>query len=399
MTLTSEAPATAARETILLRRAGAQGRGTTDLLVRVARESGVGPFRQALGILGTCIGNAKFTAKEYFAYQLYRPDLSRADKRAFLGEVGCYRLNRKLAPPDLTQMRGFIADKIAFRAVIDSLGVPTTRLQAAFALERNLGRLPTLRSAEEIAAFLRGPARYPLFGKPIDGLQAIGSVGVRGWDAASDELELSSGRRVPVTALAGDIAESYPGGFVFEDAIVQHPEMTAVIGAAVGTVRVVTVIAGERPQVLYAVWKIPSPTAMSDNFWQPGSMIALPDQSSGELLRCRRGTGPDTQWIDTHPVSGLPLVGFRLPFWQAALDLAVSTHAIFPTNGILGWDIAIGPDGPLVIEGNENPAHGLYQLPSDRGILAAGFGPILDRVIARNRALKRANFARAKQMA
>ena len=74
-----------------------------------------------------------------------------------------------------------------------ALGLPTTRIQAAFAPSRGFGALTTLRSAADVVRFLTTGARFPLFGKPVRGAQAIGSVliakvadGVAtlGWDIA-----------------------------------------------------------------------------------------------------------------------------------------------------------------------------------------------------------------------
>lgn len=404
MTITTEAAAETAagaseKPAILVRRPATGKAGIAETIARVAKEARVSPFRQSFEILKLKFSKAGISAKEYYAQQVYLQERGAAEKKSFVGEMGSYRLNLKLSPPGLTNMRGFFADKIAFGAVMRDLGMPTTRAQAAYAARRHLGALPTLRSAEELAAFLRQGVRYPAFGKPIDGLQAIGSVGLAGYDEVRDEVRLTSGKTVAAEDLARDIVASYPGGFVIEDAIVQHPAMTAVVGPAVATVRVVTVMAEEAPQVLYAIWKVPSPTAMSDNFWQAGSMIALPDPETGAVAKCRRGTGPDTEWIETHPASGLPLVGFRLPFWAEAKALAVATHAMFPINGVLGWDVAITPEGPLVIECNENPGHALYQLASGRGILSAAFTPVFDKVIARNAAYVKAFRARERTLA
>lgn len=397
MSLTSEA---APGTPILVRRDGGAKQNMGDIIARVAKESGVGPIRQLLALLS--VRRQGMTAKEFYAHQAYLPDIGRDGRKAFVGEKGSFWLNLKLSPPLMTHMRGFLADKIAFSAALAHLGVPTTRAQAALSNRRELGRLRHLRDETDLLAFLRTEARAPIFGKPTDLFQAIGSVSIRKIDTASDTAELLSGQNVPLSELARDIAGSYAAGFLFEDAIVQHPGITAAVGPAVASVRVVTVMAGDRPEVLYTIWKIPSPTGMSDNFWQSGTMIALPDQQTGTLTQIRRGTGPDTEWIETHPTTGQRLIGFEIPHFAAAKELAIATHAIFPINGVLGWDIGIGEAGPLVIEANENPAHMLYQFAAQRGIRNADFEPVFQRVIDRakqnRRSFKDAQRRMAKAM-
>lgn len=316
--------------------------------------------------------------------QVYLPSHSPEAKREFVGEKGSFQLNLKLAPPYTTHMRGFLTDKVALTGLFEHLGLPTTRVQAVFAKYRTLGTMPVLRDAAAIARFLTDEARYPLFGKPVRGYQAIGSVRLEDCDRTQGMVTYSNGRSVPVADLAAEIVAKHEEGFVFQDVVVQHREITERIGSAVGTVRVVTVVEDETPRPLYAVWKIPSPKAMSDNFWQSGSMLAALDLATGEILQVRRGTGPATEWIDAHPVSGKALKDWRLPEWQSVLDLAVAVHGVVPINGILGWDIAITDAGALCIECNENTAHTLYQLANGRGVMNADFNPVFDRVIARN---------------
>ena len=33
---------------------------------------------------------------------------------------------------------------------------------------------------------------------------------------------------------------------------------------------------------------------------------------------------------------------------------------------LIGWDVCIGPDKPLLIEANQFPGHDIYQLPAHR---------------------------------
>ncbi|MCY4181039.1 MAG: hypothetical protein OXD48_12355, partial [Litoreibacter sp.] len=131
---------------------------------------------------------------------------------------------------------------------------------------------------------------------------------------------------------------------------------------------------------LYALWKLPAPGAMSDNFWQAGSMLAELDLATGTVKQVRCGKGVDMELVDTHPQTGKALTGFEIPHFKAALDLAVAAHGLAIDNGVLGFDIGIAQDGPVVIEGNTNPFHMLYQLATGRGALNAEFAPVFDRI-------------------
>lgn len=300
-------------------------------------------------------------------------------------------------------MRNFLADKVALTAMIAAMGLPTTRIQAAFAPTRGFGTLPTLRSADDVMAFLTGPARLPLFGQagarrasPGIGADPLGRCGCRqrhAWQRPHRRPRQArrrsrrkhrlwlclSGRRSGPSRNRGDHRQRNR---------LDRPRRQ--------------VNRTDRPEVLYTAWKLPSPTAMSDNFWQTGSLIALVAPKTGEVLQVRLASGPDTRWPEVHPVSGCQIKGITLPGWQAVLDLAIAAHAIVPDNGLPGWDIALTPQGPLIIECNENTGHALYQLAANRGVLNAEFLPVFDQIIARNTRIlaafeaKRKAYQRAK---
>ena len=40
--------------------------------------------------------------------------------------------------------------------------------------------------------------------------------------------------------------------------------------------------------------------------------------------------------------------------WPAIRDVAISTHHAFPHRTLIGWDIALTGNGPIVLEGNSN---------------------------------------------
>ncbi len=353
------------------------------LMVETARRFKVSPFRQFADMARLRGGASRINPREYYEYQLFRADLTPTQKKEFVGETGSLALNLRMAPPAITHMRNFLADKVGLTAMMGALGLPTTKAQAAFSPTRGFGLLPTLRSAAEVEDFLRTKARFPLFGKPIQGAQAMGAVMILGLDG--DSAHLSTGTRVAPSQIAAEVAQNLTHGYVFQDAVTVAPEIAALTGCrTVSTLRVVTVNRTGTPEVLYTSWKLPSLTAMSDNFWQPGSLIACVNPTTGVVEKIRHGSGLDTQWVETHPVSGVHLKGITLPHFKAATDLAVACHAVVPDNGLLGWDIALVPGGACLIECNENTGHALYQLAADRGVLNADFLPVFTQVAARN---------------
>lgn len=352
-------------------------------IVRVARDFKTSPFKQFTDMMKLWIGKNRLGFHEYYSNQLYRPELGPEGKYRFVGEKGSYKLNNRLSPKNLTVMRPFVRDKVLYSAMLQQMGIRTTETQAMVSKHRRFGSLPTLSTADAVADFLRNTAKYPLFAKPEVGSGSVGSALIQARDADTDTLHLSNGSTIAVSAFANEVLEDYGEGFILQSAVIQHPDLVAMAGQAVGTIRVVTVIEDDAPRILYTLWKIPAPSAMSDNYWQDGSMLAEIDAGTGALKQCRRGAGPDQEVIETHPVSGLSFGDFTMPHWDELVRMTTQAHAILPEFGVFGWDIAMTGDGPLIIECNANPHHMLYQLATGNGIYNAAFEPVLDRVAAR----------------
>jgi hypothetical protein len=356
--------------------------------VDVAKTYGVSPFAQFGQMIRLWMGQNRLRFHEYYGNGLYSKDLAAEEKRQFVGLQGSFLLNNRLSPPRVTDLRPFVRDKVFYGAMLDNLGFPTPRIQAAASRGRGYGKIPALRAIEDVEAFLLNEARYPLFVKPEQGSGSVGSALVVECDKATREIVLSNGTRIDLRAFASETLVEQAEGYLFQDAIVQHQALSDVAGRAVGTIRVVTVMASETPEVLYTLWKVPSPKAMSDNYWQEGSMIAEIDQASGIIQQCRRGAGPAQEVIDAHPVSNARFGGMQIPHWDEVLRLTCEAHGLTPQFGVFGWDIAITQDGPVIIECNANPHHMLYQLATGRGILNKDFAPTLKRVEERSAKLR-----------
>ncbi|MEM8732470.1 MAG: sugar-transfer associated ATP-grasp domain-containing protein [Pseudomonadota bacterium] len=354
-----------------------QGAPKAEKIVAVARKYGVSPFRQMREMFWTAFGRGRLPLSDYYNCGLYDPAIPMEQKREYVANKGSYLINKGLSPDRLCAERGFVANKVFFTALIHQLGFRTTVTQAVVSTRGHFGNVPHLANAGDIAGFLREQAQYPLFAKPLDYSGSFGSAMIE--RVEGDDIVLSNGTRLALAQFCAEVMEEYGQGFVFQDAITQHPELSDIIGRAIGTVRLVTIRDTAVPRPFYALWKIPAPKAMSDNFWQDGSMIAPLDLDTGAVGDCWIGTGLDARKLETHPVSGRTFRGFEMPHWADALDQASKAHALFPDLGVVGWDVAITEDGPLLIECNDNPFHTLYQLAFRRGIWNEDIRPVLER--------------------
>jgi Sugar-transfer associated ATP-grasp len=91
--------------------------------------------------------------------------------------------------------------------------------------------------------------------------------------------------------------------------------------------------------------------------WKPasadGEFAAPIDLATGRLgfltgdnMRtcCRR--------YETHPITNAKVKDRIVQQWPAIAAMVTACHAIFPHRLMIGWDIALTPDGPVVLEGN-----------------------------------------------
>jgi len=77
-----------------------------------------------------------------------------------------------------------------------------------------------------------------------------------------------------------------------------------------------------------------------------------------------------------HPVTGVDIVGFQIPYWEASLQMAKDAALLHPENRSVGWDVAITNEGPELLEGNHNWCKLLWQLPVKKGLK-----PILEKYL------------------
>ena len=189
-------------------------------------------------------------------------------------------------------------------------------------------------------------------------------ISIEACDDESGVLQLTNGARLAVEEAVSMIAPAhYRWGYLFQSRILQHQAVARMIGPVVGTVRVVTFLAGADVRLIGALWKIPRRPMIADNLWR-GGMLAAVDVATGEVGRMRGGTGPAAEELRRHPDTGAEIAGTVLPHWPQLIRLTCQAAGLLSGLPLVGWDIAIGTHGPVFIEANTIPSLDLLQYAS-----------------------------------
>ena len=343
-------------------------------------------WRIALEVMALARSQGRLTADDYFLQGAWRPGLTWTERRAFVGTRVNSAVNLALNPPITDAARQITQDKLGATRRFEAAGLPVPRTMAVAAQGDPGDGLRWLDGPEAIAAYIRAPGTLPCFGKPVHGSTGVGAVWLDRLDEAG-QVQLNDGRVVSVEALVAEIWASHARGYLFQEILAPHPALARLIGPVIGTLRVLTIDAGNGPEVLYTGLKTPAPGAVVDSAAGPLGCYAAIDAASGKVLRLqdRRRLGGTDEAVN--PITGVAMAGHILPDFAQALQIAVAAHGCIPDRGILGVDIMLSDGGPRVMEVNTSPHNSLYQTAFGLGLLSAEFLPRLQAVRARYRAV------------
>lgn len=146
-----------------------------------------------------------------------------------------------------------------------------------------------------------------------------------------------------------------------EDVIENHPDLEKVYSGSVNTMRMITLIDDDgNPNLIYAVQKFGVNGRVVDNYGVHGPV----DINTGEFLYPAHSGDTKAEGLySEHPNSHEPLVGFVTPMFSEAKKMILKASLVIPQIRYVGWDVAITPNGPAIIEGNTYCAHDFWQLP------------------------------------
>ena len=146
---------------------------------------------------------------------------------------------------------------------------------------------------------------------------------------------------------------------IIEEALPQHPDMAKLHPQSVNSIRIVTDLVDHEVHIAYVMVKMGRGEGCCDNTGQ-GGILCRVDEKTGKI--CSVATDDYFHVYEKHPDTGILLKGYQLPMLQEAIALVTEAAFEIPQMRHVGWDVAITPTGPAIIEGNEYPGTDLCQL-------------------------------------
>ena len=333
----------------------AAGRRVRRAEAGVAAREGVPRARQLVQLwwLRTWYG---IESAQYYRLRLFEPARwPRA--RGVVREREFTRAAEVIAASDPARGRQLLEDKERIAAWCAEWGIPT----AATIVVVQGGRVVAGSAAELPDADL-----FSKLGR------AYGGKGARRW------WRRAAGRWVPSGdpdgravdregVIAAACRQSLEAGqpVLIQRALANHPAVARLTNGSLATLRFVTMRTMDGAvQLVSAVLRMPTGDAVVDAFFH-GGLAAPVDLASGRLRRAMtlpmavRGAS-----ADTHPETGVRIEGTPLPDWDAVVALVTRAHRAVPgAVPLVGWDVALTADGPVLVEGNFPPSAGLMQVP------------------------------------
>lgn len=142
--------------------------------------------------------------------------------------------------------------------------------------------------------------------------------------------------------------------YLVQEVVKQHADIDRINPYCVNTIRIITIRGRSgKINVLAASIRI---GARSDSFVdnRAAGGMAVGIHEDGTLMKYGFQHAELGGRNEKHPVTGVVFEGYQLPYWDEVVNLVKNAHKCIMGLQSIGWDVAITPNGPVLIEGNDN---------------------------------------------
>lgn len=269
---------------------------------------------------------------EYFYYDFYHKTAQQRAEYASMGFM--YEYQKKMNPPE---KRDVLADKNKFNVAYKEF------------VGRGLLNLETT-SIVDIEMFISGKQKIVL-------KRSIGGGG--------KNVKILSGEDVNANNIHSQAVDEHFD--ILEEFVVQHEKLQELSPNSLNTVRFITQLKTDGSVDFIGASLRMGIYKSTDNL-SSGGITCKVNIESG-VIESKGYSFDITQPLcDVHPVSGIQLVGFQIPYWNEVKEMCKKAAAKYSDNRCIGWDVAIKQDGPLLIEGNHDWGARVWQMPAGKGM-------------------------------
>jgi hypothetical protein len=148
----------------------------------------------------------------------------------------------------------------------------------------------------------------------------------------------------------------------------QHAYADAIFPDATNTLRVHSIVDPETgtPAIFRPVHRFGSAESAPTDNGSRGGYVAPVDERTGEIGRLVVLDDPPRSRPERHPETGCVVRGVTVPYWEDVRELVRDAADLHGQAPLVGWDVVVTGDGPVLIEGNARPSPILLQL--ERGL-------------------------------
>jgi hypothetical protein len=175
--------------------------------------------------------------------------------------------------------------------------------------------------------------------------------------------------------------QSHRRDLLLQEMLVNHPSIVDLAEQSLIAIRVFTTPdETATPIVTHAMLRVIS--KLEPTWYSKREHAARIDLASGRLGRmCNDKDLWPGCWSDHHPVTGAPVNGRLLQAWPQIRALALEAQLVFSDRMLVGWDIALTPAGPVLLEGNSYPDVHFLQRVHEQPIGQSPLAPFLRRAL------------------
>jgi hypothetical protein len=308
----------------------------------------------------------------YPTLELYRPERADwADHALSRFEVGCGLMRRlHKTRPKAHGVRVSLGDKLAFHGCCRAYGLPTPPIL----VHAQGGTLAWLEARQE-----RDLDR-DLFIKPRQWRGARKAMWLR--RVAPYTWQTKSGEVWPLEDLLDYLRrESKARDLLVQPMLENDASIADMADQSLIAIRVITCLdASGTPVMTHAMLRVLS--KLEPRWHSKREHAACIDLMSGRLgAMCNDKDLWPGCWSDHHPVTGAPVAGRVLTDWPDVRALAIGAHRVFSDRMLVGWDIALTPTGPVILEGNSYPDVHFLQRVHEQPIGMSALGPLLRQAL------------------